>query len=132
MRSYLHLLFVLAFLPLSFAQKNAGSSYDFNTPPDGFIMNKAYLGTNYYSKLQKLNDTLSITGQKATFLRPFTPEDWIYLQQHQPESYNYYTAAKNWYENLPQRMLTLFTTEELWYIYFYDQQLKYKLETLGQ
>lgn len=130
MKIIVHLLYLLAFLPWSSAQMN--DPYSFNVPPDGFITNKSYLGTNYYSKFQKHNTQILDSNVQASFLRPFTQEDWSYLQNNDPEAYIYYSNAKHWYDLLSPKMLQLFTTEELWYIYFFDPQLKYKLETFKE
>ena len=47
-----------------------------------------------------------------------------------PEYYNYYMKGISFFDSLSNKVKEIYTINELWYIYVFDQELKSKLLTV--
>lgn len=111
------------------------SEYDiyiasFNLPP----------GAGYYAKNVDLIDYSFMLEQipavnpekfiNDDFLKVYPKEKLDYWKSNEPNIYQYYATAKNFYDNLSSKVKSVLSVEVLWHIYIYDQKLKNKLEAI--
>jgi hypothetical protein len=81
----------------------------------------------------KLNHTESLRAYNDSELRVgkiLTLEQLEELKEIDKVNYDYYTTANNYFENLSKKIKEIYTKNELWYIYVFDQKLKDKLFTI--
>lgn len=102
----------------------------YNLPP-GESIPKDFVFVDYSYKLQNSSiDQIVAYASSQDFLYFLTFEQLDLIKRTDNEKFEYYQSAKRFYEQLTQYTKTLFTLEELWYIYKYDAKLKEKLVTL--
>ena len=102
-----------------------------NTPPGSIILPKTDTEVDYSYKLLEMNVVNSVSAiLEQPIAQPIidiTAEEFALMQIEQPEHYVYYTEALNYYNSLSINIKRTFTTYELWYVYFFDQELKNNL-----
>jgi hypothetical protein len=81
----------------------------------------------------KLNGTINLQSYNDAELRvgkKLSKEQLEALKQIDSVNYEYYTKANIYFESLSKKIRELYTVNELWYIYVFDQNLKNKLLTI--
>jgi hypothetical protein len=116
--------FFISLSPQLFGQES------YNLPPNFVIYEKTFTYKDYSYKLNNQPDfsTVSITDEK--FMKDLTPENFKDMERNDPDSFVYYTEALDFYKSLSDTVKAIYTGDELWYIYMFDQNLKSKLTTL--
>lgn len=109
-------------------QNNSISNY--NIPP-GVVFPKKFITTLDLS--YKINGTINLQSYNDAELRvgkKLTKEQLESLKQIDSLNFEYYTKANIYFDSLSKRIKDLYTINELWYIYVFDQNLKNKLLTI--
>lgn len=109
-------------------QNNSISNYDI---PPGVVFAKKFITTLDLS--YKLNGTINLQSYNDAELRvgkKLSKEQLEALKQIDSVNYEYYTKANIYFESLSKKIRELYTVNELWYIYVFDQNLKNKLLTI--
>lgn len=107
---------------------NRITNQDYNLPPGTVIMPKSDLTIDYSYLLSEIEEASATSNYvRAQFIKEFTEQDWVNMEANNPDEYAYYTAAKTFYDNLSPKVKVILSTEELWYIYMFDQRLKSQL-----
>jgi len=110
------------------SSNNSSSSY--NIPP-GVVFSKKFVTTLDLS--YKLNGEANKQHYDDSELRVgknLTNEQLESLKEIDKVNYEYYTIANTYFNSLSIRIKELYTKNELWYIYVFDQNLKNKLLTI--
>jgi len=112
-------------------EKNQNISIsDYNIPP-GVVFAKKFITTLDLS--YKLNGTINLQSYDDAELRvgkKLSKEQLETLKQIDSINFEYYTKANIYFDSLSKRIKDLYTVNELWYIYVFDQNLKNKLLTI--
>lgn len=106
------------------------STNNYNLPP-GVVFTKKFITTLDLS--YKLNGTPKKQDYIDSELRVsknFTIDQLESIKDIDPVNYEYYKTANVFFNNLSLKIKNLYTINELWYIYVFDQQLKNKLLTI--
>lgn len=114
----------------SYAQNKENSSSNFNLPP-GVVFAKKFITTLDLS--YRLNGTINLHSYDDAELRvgkKLSKEQLETLKEIDSINFEYYTKANLYFESLSKKIKDLFTVNELWYIYVFDQNLKNKLLTI--
>jgi hypothetical protein len=106
------------------------SQDNYNIPPNFKLFSKTNKGKDYSFKLHNQPNYGMVSTTDAQFLKDLTPRNMEDMKMNDPESYNYYSEALLFYNELSQRVKALFTGDEIWHIYMFDQNLKNKLRTI--
>lgn len=108
------------------AQQTAKFIHDgreINLPPGAKFNSKRFKYIDYSEKL-------GAPGKekiKKNFMSDFSKEDINNFKTKYQKDYKYYQEALAYFNKLSDRVNKIFTVDELWYIYVYDQELKNKL-----
>ena len=107
------------------ATDNSLSNY--NLPP-GVVFSKKFITTldlsyklNGSPNKQDYNDSELRVGKKIS------KEQLESLKEIDVVNYKYYTTANAYFDSLSKKIKEMYTVNELWYIYVFDQNLKNKL-----
>lgn len=115
------------FLLTSFNVK-AQEMQRYNLPPGAVSNLKTTEVIDYSFKLRKnLRNNNQIS---SNFLSHYSENELASMAQNNPEAYKYFMTANDYYNNLSENVKKIYTVDELWYIYIYDQNLKEHLKTL--
>jgi hypothetical protein len=120
-------LMLVAFLFLSI---QTFSQNKHNIPPGFKVYPKTNTEKDYSFKLNTQPNYGMVASTDAQFLKDLTPINMEDMKMNSPESYKYYSEALAYYKELSQRVKALYTGDEIWYIYMFDQNLKNKLRTI--
>jgi hypothetical protein len=133
---YLYFFTTLVFLFLcdhSIAQDNSRSGSnrleEFNLPP-GAVLHKK---TKIYDLSYKLKGGTSdkhYVQSDLKILKNISEEELIATKDKNPKYYQYYITGRDFINSLSQKVKSLYTNDELWYIYVFDQKLKQQLTTI--
>lgn len=112
----------------SYGQKNQKNINNYNLPP-GVVLNMKGIEEKDFSF--KLN---SIDYEKnelaVNFLRKFSSEEINQMDIEKGKDYYYYKVANEYFLSLSEKVRKIYSYDELWYIYMFDQNLKNKLSTI--
>ena len=99
----------------------------FNLPPGTGFAPKIFQEIDYSYKLndESLNEPI-----EKKYLFKFSEIKLEEIKSIDPNAYNYYNTANNYFNSLSKSVKRKFTVKELWYIYMYDLKLKNKLLTV--
>lgn len=126
MKNFFSFIIVLLTIQLAQAQKRIDG--DFNLPP-GVVLSKKGVELNDLS--YKLSDENYINNPVSNnFLRKFSDEELSEMELKKGDDYYYYKIANEYFISLSDKVKKIYTYEELWYIYMFDQNLKRKLTTI--
>ena len=106
------------------------SSSGYNLPPN-VVFSKKFITTLDLS--YKLNGETNIQSYKDSELRVgkiLSKEQLESLKEIDVVNYKYYTTANTFFDSLSKKIKDVYTMNELWYIYVFDQNLKNKLLTI--
>lgn len=98
----------------------------FNLPPGAVFHPKAFQEIDYSYKLSQDG----INSVEKDFMYEFTDQEIIELKTVYKEDYKYFKAALEYFDCLSDKVMQIYTVDELWYIYKFDQKLKEKLKTI--
>lgn len=130
------LLILLLFIPScmiaqsKISDKNSAREANYNLPP-GIVFEKKFSTTIDLS--YKLNGGVAAVGYQDSelkFGKVFLNNDLEAIKVIDPVNYNYYTTANSYFNSLSPKVKNLYTANELFYIYVFDQKLKNKLSTI--
>jgi hypothetical protein len=121
------LLILFGFLMLSAAV--FGQDKKYNLPPNQILNPKAKVDKDYSFKLSELS-TFEPNG--------FIDGDFLYEVSNEMENfkkndlktYDYYTNANNFYKSLSPKVKAVYSVDELWDIYIFDEKLTNKLKEI--
>lgn len=102
----------------------------YNLPP-GFVFGKKFITTLDLS--YKLVSAINKNSYQDSDLRVGKRLSIDQLESFKlidKENYEYYTTANAYFNSLSKKINLLYTVNELWYIYVFDQNLKNKLLTI--
>ena len=120
--------FLLILLSFQLVQAQKASTNNFNLPP-GVVLSKK--GVELKDLSYKLNDDNFKNNEVSNnFLRKFSNEEWSEIETRKGDDYYYYKIANEYFISLSDKVKKIYTYEELWYIYMFDQNLKRKLTTI--
>lgn len=125
MRKILFLLLILLAVSQTNAQKS--SENNFNLPPGFVFGKKSFI---YYDLSYKIDNKMKNFDYEDADLKvakSFTDSELEEIQKTDLVTYNYYNSAKNYFNELSSKVKNLYTKNELWYIYVFDQKLKERL-----
>ena len=107
-----------------------GNNYDL--PPGAVIKPKADLNRDLSGKINELrfksisSDDLEIN---AEFIKAdLTNEDWERLKVTNPDEFDYYQRALEYYEALSPKVKTILNTDELWHLYMFDLKTREEIK----
>ena len=120
----LFLIFLVSLFTLSsFAQIEIDES-KFNLPPGVVFHAKSFENIDYSDKLSIAKPQYSI---KKNFMSKFSAEELDYMQSKLPEDYRYYSEALSYFNKLSKSVRRIFSEDDLWYVYMFDNKLKQEL-----
>lgn len=106
------------------------SSSVYSLPPN-VVLSKKFITTLDLS--YKLNGEANIQSYKDSEIRVgkiLSKEQLESLKEIDVVNYKYYTTANTYFDSLSKKIKDIYTINELWYIYVFDQNLKNKLLTI--
>lgn len=130
------LLLLLLFMPFCMIAQSTAfdrktiSQENYNLPP-GIVFGKKFITTidlSYKLKGGVAKDSYEDSDLKLG--KVFLNNDLETIKNTDPVNYNYYTAANSFFNSLSQKVKGLYTKNELFYIYVFDQRLKNQLVTI--
>lgn len=126
-----HVFFILLLISSSFgfSQTVLNEEISINLPP-GSSMPIKFEFIDYSYKLDNVSSTKCNSLEEKNFLEEFSEEDLIEMKLNSVEKYQYYMKAKSFYNNLSNKIKTLYTIDELWYIYMFDLKLTNKIKSI--
>lgn len=123
---FIYFILLLISSSFVFSQARLNEERAINLPP-GSVMPFKFDFIDYSYKLDNISSIKVESYEKDNFLFEFSEEDLIQMKERAPEKYRYYMKANDFYINLSNKIRTLYTIQELWYIYSYDDQLTNKI-----
>lgn len=121
-------VFVLILLTSVLAQAQKAVDNNYNLPP-GVVLQKK--GVEKKDLSYKLNlENYSANQLADNFLRKFTKEELMQMENNKDEDYFYYKKANEYFLSLSNKVRKIYTYDELWFIYMFDQDLKQKLTNI--
>ncbi len=106
------------------------SSDAYNIPP-GVVFSKKFITTLDLSyRLKGVSNPQSYNDNDLRVGKKLSNDQLESLKDIDQANYKYYTTANDYFESLSKKIKELYTTNELWYIYVFDQNLKNKLLTI--
>ena len=120
------LLFFVVFSIITYSQENNSK---FNLPPGYRLQPKKKIVDLSYKLNSTIND-IQYESSELRFLKQLTENELESLRENLPDYYNYLQKAKSYINSLTPKVKSLYTEEELWYIYAFDPELKNKLTTI--
>ena len=105
------------------AQFSSAQNADYNLPPGyGLIPNKAIFDLSYKLDGKVLDKEIPQT--ELEFLKEIDDSE---LHLTSPEYQQYIQEGKTFINSLSEKVKSMYTNNELWYIYAFDQKLKNRL-----
>ncbi len=120
--------FILVLLSITSNYAQNISELDYNLPPNVVLPKK---GVEQIDLSFKLNSVDYQKNELAdNFLRKFSAEEIQQMELEKGKDYYYYNSANKYFMSLSEKVRRIYSYEELWYIYMFDQSLKMKLTAL--
>lgn len=101
---------------------------DYNLPP-GAVLNQKPNIIDLSYKLDGLRSKVSYSDSDLKVIKDFSKQELESLKTASPEYYTYYNAGLSFMNGLSARIKSIYTINELWYIFAFDQKLKTRLST---
>jgi hypothetical protein len=120
MKKFIFMALFFCFTTISLAQQ-------FNLPPGSALKGDVKV-IDYSYKLENIEKYENFSF-KEDYLNEFSSEDLQQMKSQSPASYDYYMQAVRYFTLLSERVKKIYTIDELWHIYQFDQPLKEKLTT---
>lgn len=128
--AFMWLLFCTQSYGQNFEKKENNLTQNYNIPP-GFVFTMKFDTTLDLS--YKLNGNANLKSYNDSEIRVgkiLSPEQLESLKGIDIANYEYYSSANLYFDTLSEKVKELYTKNELWYIYVFDQNLKNKLITI--
>lgn len=120
----------ILFSAYTYGQNTESASYNYNLPP-GFVFSKKFITTLDLSyKLNGISNSQTYLDNDLRIGKNFSNDQLKSLKEIDQVNYKYYTTANIYFESLSKKIKEMYTVNELWYIYVFDQNLKNKLLTI--
>lgn len=123
------LLFLITFLCFNFINAQDSNISKYNLPPGCVLKQKV----NFFDLSHKLEGTSSsqnYTQSDLLIMKDIPLNEIENYKNIDIEYYNYYKNGISFFEGLSNKVKNIYTMDELWYIYVFDQNLKNKLSTI--
>jgi len=121
------LLILVIFSINTYSQQN---SLSLNLPPGYKLHPKKKIIDLSYKLDFNSNDGHNHTESDLKFLKKISDADLNLMKTSNPDYYNYIQNGTNYIGSLSTKVKEMYTNDELWYIYAFDQNLKNRLTTL--
>lgn len=127
------LLFFLLFSFCLNAQSKAlystSQKTEFNLPPGYHLHSKTKI-IDLSFKLNKSAPVDNYTAKDLKFLKNIPENEIDNYKTQLPDYYQYYIEGLSYINSLSHKVRTIYSKEELWYIYAFDLKLKKQLATI--
>ena len=120
------LVLTLLFSLVTFSQD---SLTKFNLPPGCVLKQKTQLFDLSY-KLEGKAPSHNFSELDLLVVKDIPSNELDSFKNIDPEYYNYYMKGISFFDSLSNKVKQMYTINELWYIYVFDQELKNKLLTV--
>jgi hypothetical protein len=118
----------LGFLLLSISLH--AQQQEVNLPPGSVVKSKYTIYRDLSYKLNQEPNYSQVESVNTELFKDLTESNLLEMKTNDPESFEYYNEAANYFKSLSTKVKALFTSEELWYVYQFDQNLKETLKNL--
>lgn len=108
-------------------QKSINNS-NYNLPPGVVLNMKGIEEKDFSFKLNSLDYEKNELA--VNFLRKFSSEEINQMETEKGKDYYYYKVANEYFLSLSEKIRKIYSYDELWHIYMFDQNLKNKLTTI--
>ena len=125
----IYLSFVLCLLAYfsCFSQKISEKNY--NLPP-GYVLSSKRTILDLSFKIDKTKPMLNYDSKDLKVLKNLSSEQVEEYKDKLGDYYDYYKEGIAYINTLSNKVKYIYTIEEIWYIYIFDQKLKDKLLTI--
>jgi hypothetical protein len=120
---------LLILIALFFSFSSYSQDQKYNIPPGSVIRKKGVEQIDYSWKLKNISQDKAFF-KDSNYLVRFTLEELNEMEKNSIDKYNYYKTADNYFKALSPKVKSLFSIDELWYIYMFDETLKEKIKTI--
>lgn len=125
----INVIITLCFLVLS-VNSFSQDSKAYNLPPGTQLRSGKFEKIDYSYKLMELPVGVSSRVVYEDFLKNWSDEELEELKNNNKKKYAYYMKAQAYHHKLAEKIKGVFTFDELWYIYMFDEELKQKLSKI--
>jgi len=103
---------------------------EYNLPP-GVVFGKKFNKEHDLSfKIYNNKEVAYYEDFELRIAKEITRDNLELFKDADVENYNYYSIAFDYFDSLSEKIKNIYTKNELWYIYVFDQELKNKLQTI--
>lgn len=124
------LLFCAQSYGQNFEKKENNLTENYNIPPGVVFSMKFDTALDLSYKLNGNANLKSYNDSEIRVGKILSPEQLESLKGIDIANYEYYSSANLYFDTLSEKVKELYTKNELWYIYVFDQNLKNKLTTI--
>lgn len=115
---------IIVFLTLSTYLN--GQEKQYNLPP-GYKIVPNYIPINFSYKLEGIKSEKNYTSESLVILKVLTEEEL----ENAPQAYqNYVYKGRKYIESLSEKVKSIYTESEIWYIYAFDKELKNRIKKI--
>lgn len=118
----------MLFCGISFGQTNQKNIKNYNLPPGVVLHMKGIEEKDLSFKLNTVGYEKNDLADN--FLRKFSSEEINQMETEKSKDYYYYKTANEYFLSLSEKIRKIYSYDELWYIYMFDQNLKNKLTSI--
>jgi hypothetical protein len=127
---FICVLFALQ-VQISFSQElTQKNDRQLNLPPGLTLYHKTNVNIDYSYKLNETPDFNRVDKTVRDFKQTLDDKEYETLEKSSPDVYTYYKEINRYFNSLSPKVKALYTADEIWYIYMFDQELKEKLTTI--
>lgn len=106
------------------------SSSGYNLPPNVVFSKKFITTLDLSYKLNGSPNKQEYSDSEIRVGKILSKDQLESLKEIDMINYKYYTTANTFFDSLSKKIKDMYTINELWYIYVFDQNLKNKLLTI--
>lgn len=123
------LLIFIAFLSFNFVKAQDSISSKYNLPP-GCVLKQKMKFFDLSYKLDGSTSSHNFSESDLLVVKNIPTNELDEFKKIDPEYYSYYMKGISFFDSLSNKVKQIYTLNELWYIYVFDQDLKSKLLTI--
>jgi hypothetical protein len=123
------LLIIIVFLSFNFIKAQEPIDSKFNLPP-GCVLKQKFKFFDLSYKLEGKHTVHNFSESDLLVIKNIPENELDEFKSIDPEYYNYYMKGISFFDSLSNKVKEIYTINELWYIYVFDQELKSKLLTV--
>lgn len=127
MKKILSLMLILLAFMSSFSQNSDVGKY--NLPP-GFVLNPKRIIFDLSFKIDKTKPYINYSNTDLKVLKNLSSEEIELYKESLGDYYEYYKEGTTYINSLSSSVKNIYTIDEIWYIYIFDQKLKNELLTI--